>query len=395
MDEVLLNRQDELIMKVVFLSNYFNHHQRFISEELNRICDEYTFVATSEMREERKKLGYGEESLPGYVLKYGEDIMETVDDITENCDVAILGSAPLKIVKNRVKENRLVFRYSERQFKQGDNLVKYIPRFIKWHTHYPYNKKVYLLCASAYAAYDYGRYGVFKNKGYKWGYFPETKIYDVEELMQKKDRNHILWCGRFLDWKHPDDVIKAVKRLYDDGYSFAIDFIGNGVMEDTLKAMVKEASLEKCVSFLGSMKPYEVRIHMERAGIYLFTSDKREGWGAVLNESMNSGCAVIASHAIGSVPYLVEDNENGLIYRSGDVDMLYEKIKYLLDNPHKQERLGREAYKTITEEWNADIAAQRLVKLSEKILSGEKYPDLYDRGPCSRADMIKDDWFGG
>ena len=380
-------------MKLVFLSNYFNHHQRFISEELNRICDEYTFVATSEMREERKRLGYGEESLPDYVLKYGKDSMALIDDTTQKCDVAILGSAPLEIIKSRVKDNKLVFRYSERQFKQGDNVVKYIPRFIKWHFQYPCNRKIYLLCASAYAAYDYGRYGVFKNKGYKWGYFPETKIYDVEELMQKKDRNHILWCGRFLDWKHPDDVITVAKRLRDAGYSFTLDFIGNGEMEKELVQMVKENALEDHVSFLGSMKPAEVRGHMEKAGIYLFTSDKQEGWGAVLNESMNSGCAVVASHAIGSVPYLVRDNENGLIYKSGDVDMLCEKVKYLLDNPAEQERMGKAAYKTITEIWNARVAADRLIKLSERILSGEKYPDLYDSGPCSKAEIIEDNWY--
>ena len=132
---------------------------------------------------------------------------------------------------------------------------------------------------------------------------------------------------------------------------------------------------------------------MEEAGIYLFTSDRREGWGAVLNESMNSGCAVIASHAIGSTPYLIEDNVNGLIYRSGDVDMLYKKIKCLLDDHSKQERLGREAYKTMVEEWNASVATERLVTLSKSILSGEKYPDLYSSGPCSKAEIIKDDWY--
>jgi hypothetical protein len=37
------------------------------------------------------------------------------------------------------------------------------------------------------------------------------------------------------------------------------------------------------------MPPEEVRVHMEQSNIYLFTSDFGEGWGAVLNEAMNSG----------------------------------------------------------------------------------------------------------
>ena len=91
----------------------------------------------------------------------------------------------------------------------------------------------------------------------------------------------------------------------------------------------------------------------------------------------------------------MENNKNGLIYRSGDVDMLYEKIKYLLDNPSEQVRMGKAAYETITKLWNANVAAERVIKLSEKILSGDKHPNLYENGPCSRAEIIKDDWFLG
>lgn len=130
-----------------------------------------------------------------------------------------------------------------------------------------------------------------------------------------------------------------------------------------------------------------------KAGIYLFTSDRNEGWGAVLNESMKSGCAVVASHAIGAVPYLMKHRQNGLIYKSGDVDGLYKKVKYLLDNPGEQERLGCAAYETITGLWNEEVAAQRLVILSEHLLSGEKHPDLFEDGPCSRAVIVKDEWF--
>ena len=164
-------------------------------------------------------------------------------------------------------------------------------------------------------------------------------------------------------------------------------------MEAQLKHMADAMDLRECVTFPGSMPPDEVRHHMEQAGIYLFTSDRYEGWGAVLNESMNSGCAVVASHAIGAVPYLMKHKENGLIYKSGDVDGLYAHVKYLLDNPDEQERLGRAAYETITGLWNAEVAAQRVITLSEHLLAGEKYPDLFEEGPCSRAETVKDEWF--
>ena len=132
---------------------------------------------------------------------------------------------------------------------------------------------------------------------------------------------------------------------------------------------------------------------MENSGIFLTTSDFKEGWGAVLNESMNSACAVVASHAVGSAPCLVKDKYNGLIYESGNVNELFSKIKYLLDNTDEQVRLGKAAYKTICDEWNAEIAAKRLIILINNILEGNKSPDLYAEGPCSKSSILKNDWY--
>ena len=140
------------------------------------------------------------------------------------------------------------------------------------------------------------------------------------------------------------------------------------------------------------MKPDEVRGHMEKSEIFFFTSDRGEGWGAVLNESMNSACAVVASHAIGSVPFLIDNGENGLIYKDGDIDDLYKKIKGLLDNPEERKRLSKNAYLTMVNEWNANNAAQKFSVLSERVLNGEECIDLFESGVCSKAEVLKDNW---
>ena len=109
---------------------------------------------------------------------------------------------------------------------------------------------------------------------------------------------------------------------------------------------------------------------MEAADIFLFTSDFNEGWGAVLNEAMNSACAVVASHAIGSVPFLLHEGENGLIYKNGDENGLLDRVVQLIEQPEMRKRLGRKAYQTLTEQWNAEIAAERFLQLSEALLQG-------------------------
>lgn len=73
--------------------------------------------------------------------------------------------------------------------------------------------------------------------------------------------------------------------------------------------------------------------------------------------------------------------------------MLFEKVKWLLDNQSFAIELGKKAYETIVTEWNAEVAVERFLNLTSHILAGEKHPDLYKTGPCSKAEIIKDGWY--
>ena len=191
--------------------------------------------------------------------------------------------------------------------------------------------------------------------------------------------------GRLIDWKHPEHAILVAERLKKAGRSFTLNLIGSGDMEHVLRRMITEKELDDCVHLLGSMPPEQVRLHMERAGIFLFTSSRKEGWGAVLNEAMNSGCAVVASRAAGAVPYLVQDGVNGVSYTFGDIDRLSEQVDAFLADPEKQRTVGMRAFETVVALWNADVAAERFLSLVQHIQNGEAYPTVCESGPCSKA----------
>lgn len=384
-------------MKFVFLSNYYNHHQAYLSECLYRELEsEYVFVETGQMRDDRRALGYGCEMKPAFVLRayenknQGKRIYSLIDD----ADVVIIGSADEKWVANRIKDGKLVFRYYERPFKGSEPLLQTIIRALLLLLRNHRKESVFLLCASAFTASDMNKIGLFKGRSYKWGYFPETRKYDsIDGLLNKKKQNKVIWVGRLIDFKHVEDALAAVKRLGDEGYSIDLEIIGLGEREGDVRRLITKDSLEDHVKLLGAMKPQEVRNRMEEAGILLCTSDKREGWGVVINEAMNSGCAVVSSHVAGAAPYLIQDGVNGLLYRSGDVSMLCSCLRYLLDNPTEQRAFGRKAYETIIDEWNADIAAKRLVGLAAALLGGDSSRAGFITGPCSEAVIIGDDWF--
>ena len=121
--------------------------------------------------------------------------------------------------------------------------------------------------------------------------------YDLNHLFLQKqhvDQNgkpavRLLWAGRFLKLKHPEYALRAAKYLAQQGISFHLDMVGGGALEESLRKQAADWHLGHCITFHGFQPPQNVRRFMEEANIFLFTSNYLEGWGAVLNEAMNSG----------------------------------------------------------------------------------------------------------
>lgn len=374
---------------ITFFSNFINEHQiPFCNAMFEKTGGQFRFVATEPISDERRSMKFEDKSADfPYVVKSYES-KEGYDEalwLGRESDVVIIGSAPDEFIEDRLKEDKLTFRYSERYFKEGRWRIL-DPRVLYWRYKNDFryrHKNLHMLCASAYTAPDCRFIFSYSGKTYKWGYFPEVKKYeDIEKVLKEKQEASILWVGRLIKLKHPEEVIALAEKLKQSGYKFNLTIIGEGPMESTLVRMIGQKGLADCVTLHSFVPSAEVRKYMEQADIYLFTSDRNEGWGAVLNESMNSACAVVACREIGSVPYLIEHGKNGLVYDKHGDNSLYSNVIKLLDDRELKLKLQREAYTTMISLWNADVAAERLLELIDCIEKGKEPP--YESGPCSR-----------
>ena len=379
-------------MKIVFVSNFINHHQVHVADELYKLCQgNYWFIETNPISEAIVNTGYPIFSRPYLIKTYeGIDQLQYAEKIIDEADAVVIGSAPDSFVINRIQKNKLTFRYSERWFKSKPWYLSGIKgwiNFYKNHIRYK-NKPVYMLCASAFTAKDVNAVGAYRNKCFKWGYFTRVDELDINALENKTkeayDVVRMIWCARFIKWKHPEIPVMLASRLKQSGYRFIIDMFGCGEELEKTKELAKCLGVEDCVNFRGNLPNDQILDEMRNHHIFLFTSDRNEGWGAVANEAMSCGCAVVGSDKIGSIPFLIEDSKNGLIFKSGNLNSLTNKVALLLDNPHMIESLSIEAYKSVSEIWSPQNAARSFLLLIEA-LNTKDYSKIPMVGPCSIA----------
>lgn len=387
-------------MKVVFVSNYLNHHQLpFCLSMVKALGDDFVFIATTPVSEARKSLGYrdmnSDYSFTICAYKSSTEYEKSVN-LANNADITVIDGVYTDFYKQRLKFNRITFKFAERPLRNGIEPLKYIPRLLKWHHQNPMSRQVYMLCASAYTSSDYEKFGLFINRCFKWGYFTELKKYDdIDTVLNNKESASLLWVGRFLELKHPESALEVARRLKSSGVKFKLRIVGDGPLRESMEMSIASNGLSDCVELIGAVPPETVRQYMEKSEIFLFNSDFNEGWGAVLNEAMNSACAVVASHAIGSVPYLIDDGRNGYIYKYGDLDSLYNKVLILLNNSQLRRGISKNAYITMSSLWNADVAAERFISVCKRLINGKSKPSYYDNGPCSPAKITNNNWYKG
>ncbi len=380
-------------MKLAFFSIILNHHQVRVADELYKLLGkEFCFVETVKSDECKGALeDYS--SRPYLICAWkSDDFYNTAVEIAEIADVCAFGGYEgLVFEKKRMAKNKLSFDISERWLKRGlVNLLspKVLPMFLAYHLGRWDKKPIYKLCQSAYAAKDHQRLFTYVNKCYKWGYFtavdedykvasPKLGISTLEITPQ------IMWCSRFLKLKHPELPIRMAASLKSKGYRFVLDMYGSGEEEESTKQLARELGVDDVVHFHGAQPNAEILQAMRQHDIFLFTSDRNEGWGAVANEAMANGCALVASDAIGSTPYLVKEGVNGFSFASENVEALTGRVEWLLNHPEQMCLMQREACRTMQQVWSPAKAATALLRLIDDLQHNRECSIM--EGPCSKA----------
>lgn len=358
-------------MKIVCISNVLNHHTKPICDELFKKNEKkFVFIATGSYAVNKLKGGSEKDFLDVPYLLQTDNNTKNVRLARKLCfeaDVLIQQDASDSFIRERLKKNKLTFRVSERIFKGKKNetlrRIKYTLRNLPYR-----NKNLFLLAAGGYTSYDMRKCFSFKNKSYKWGYFPGiSKVEDHSKVCRANGKLKFTWVGRFIEWKHPEICLIVATYLQSWNIDFEINMIGEGIAKEGIMEQVHEQGLQDKINFLGELTNVEVQKYMADSIFFIFSSDKKEGWGAVLNEAMAQGAIPIASHEPGSVPFLIENNKNGYIYEQGNINSLEKVLRKAVNDKEQLNEISMNAQNTILNVWSAENAANNLLKLIDKI----------------------------
>lgn len=382
-------------MKVtLYVKNFLTHHYLPLSLELHkRLGDDFKFVSNKKIFDWRLNLGFEDldKKYEDFVIRSYEsdEEYEKAKKLAEESDVVIVGETTSDFIEERLKKDKLTFRYSYRILLFRDGFFKTIFDKEKWKLFYKMhlkprkNKNLHLLCINGYAAKEFNALGLYKDKAFKWGYFIETEHYDIDKLIEEKEKNEkiqIIWVARFINWKHPELVLKLARNLKKQNYNFKIQMLGTGKLEEKIRNRIIKEKLDDVIEVVGKVPSSEVQGYMQKANIFIGTSDSREGWGATINEAMNSGCAIVANKNIGSVPFLIGDNDTGFMYKNySDFE---NKVKQLIDDKDLRIKFSKNAYNYVTNKWNASLAAENIIELCNSIINGKE--SKIDNGPGSK-----------
>ena len=346
------------------------HILPFISE-MSNYYDEVFVVELSPITIERKQMGYEVSKENVKVLKYYQE-QENAQYVIDSADDIIFADKNFNLLQNRLKNNKKCWIVSERIFKKG--IIKWcdprtwkLMRFCRTVRRLP----VYLLAIGKYAANDFIKLGFNRNKIYSFGYFPELNENSNISVSDTSGKKVILWVGRFVDWKKPFRAIKVIKTMPDN---YVLHMIGDGKLLSKAKRL--SASLNERVVFYGNLPNCDVIRHMHNCDVFLSLSGREEGWGVVVNEAMYSGCAIVCNDKMGCVGMLA-NNDNCVIFHGNDIKKIRQAVYYAV---LQKEQLGEVAKKTIKDEFNYKIAAERFAALS-----AEADGDIYSSGLLSRV----------
>lgn len=192
--------------------------------------------------------------------------------------------------------------------------------------------------------------------------FPEQKMHVLHNFMLNKidsveteKENYYCYVGRISPEKGLEVLLKAAKNI-----NYPLYIVGDGDLMDQYK---KEYP-EKHIRFLGKKTLAETHEIIKKARFIVVPSIWFENNPFSIIESLSYGTPVLGSKK-GGIPELIEENENGFLFESGNSDELQKLIRKMLDDQIRFNYL--KIAETAQNKFSSDTFYKQLINIYEQL----------------------------
>ena len=161
--------------------------------------------------------------------------------------------------------------------------------------------------------------------------------------LNQKEKITLMYVGGLFPAKGINNLLNAVDSLFKDNPKLYLELIGDGPMKTLINTWIVEHKYENRIFLKGSVSHAKIPKLLQKADIFILPSLK-EGTPNSLLEAMACKVPSIASR-VGDIPFVISNEEDGLLFNSGDDAELLEKICMLLENPVLYKKIADNARK--------------------------------------------------
>jgi glycosyltransferase involved in cell wall biosynthesis len=198
----------------------------------------------------------------------------------------------------------------------------------------------------------------------------DTFVRPIGRTSPDTQNPYITFIGRFADYKGADLAVQAFSKMKNPR-RVRLRVIGDEGDEDATRV---RSIVEKTNCPHISVEPFErdekkVIEAMKRSLFSLVPSRFYENLPNTMLETFSCGRPVIATR-LGSIPDIIQEGVNGLLFEYGNLSDFSQKIEWLIEHDSEREQMGENAYQAVLTKYSEEDHMQKLLRLFEEVVGG-------------------------
>lgn len=177
----------------------------------------------------------------------------------------------------------------------------------------------------------------------------------------------MLTVTRLVEKKGLEYLIKAIPIVLTEIKDIDLTIVGSGPLENHLKQVAKDLSVEEYINFRGGVSDSELKHYYENADMFILPcviagNGDRDGIPVAIMEAMAMELPIISTMVSG-IPELVADGISGILVPQRDEAAIAVAILKLSKDKDLRHRMGENGRKIINKKYNIVSESKKLVNI--------------------------------